>query len=540
MKIIRIPGANIVARFSTDNQDPDSIEIQIEKCSAYCREHNIPILDIYADYAVSGMKAHRNELDRLLEDLRCGKGDTVVILDQSRMIRNMPRWFALRQEIAAMGVRVVSVTQPFVGGDLRDPNTFMMESSTAMINHMWVLQTRQKVLYKMHHMARNGQHTGGKPALGYRVQDGRLVIDEAEAETVRRIFREYAAGKSYKAIIDGLNRDGIKTKRGNAFGSNSLHDLLRNEKYIGTLTYGLKVYRPDGSRNTHAPEGADVVRLEDALPAIIDRETFREVQDRMAENKHTQGGRPPETRDYPLRGKVFCGECGSGMHVRTSRVPKGQGKYYYYHCNSKQQHHDDCENKPIRVDKLEELVLQYVRAVVGNPKIMQQTADKIAASLASLNRTGVARMQALIDEEYDLDAQIARIVDAIAAGAFSPALSGRLRELEARKAKTQQKIRDLNRAASVASLPPRRLQELIADIVESVKIDTAAVFSIVTRVEVYRDAVKIFTAFDPDPTGRPVNAEDLASEELLYTPGTPSGVPIVYINAAGLVMTVRR
>lgn len=348
MRTDRTPGALIAARYSTDNQDADSIELQVERCTAYCQERGIPVLDVYADYAVSGMKAHRNELDRLLDDLRAGKGDIVVILDQSRMIRNMPRWFELRGEISAMGVKVVSVTQPFIGGDLRDPSVFMMETTSGMINHMWVLQTRQKVLAKMHHMAKTGQHTGGKPALGYRVQHdplpngergpGYLVIDEDEAAIVRRIFREYDEGRSYKQIIDGLNADGIKTKRGSAFGANSLHDLMHNEKYIGTLVYGSKVYRSDGSRNTHSPEGSDIVRIENAVPAIIDPELFDRVQRRMAENKRLQGGRPPEKREYPLKGKVYCGECGGALTVARS-VSKGTA-YYYYRCARKDRLHD--------------------------------------------------------------------------------------------------------------------------------------------------------------------------------------------------------
>lgn len=533
MRTVRTPGALIAARYSTDNQDADSIELQVERCTAYCRERGIPVLDVYADYAVSGMKAHRTELDRLLDDLRAGKGDAVVILDQSRMVRSMPRWFELREEISSMGVKVISVTQPFVGGDLRDPSVFMMETTSGMINHMWVLQTRQKVLAKMHHMAQQGQHTGGKPALGYRVENGVLVIDDAEAAVVRRIFREYDEGRSYKQIIDGLNADGIRTKRGNAFGSNSLHDLLHNEKYIGTLVYGQKVYRADGTRNTHSPEGGDVIRRENAVPAIIDRDLFGRVQQRMAQNKHLQGGRPPEKREYPLKGKVFCGECGSAMTVARS-VSKGT-PYYYYRCARKDRLHD-CDCQPIRADKLEEIVLTYVRSIVGSADILEETTQRMKAALAGINRTGAARMQALIDEDRETDHQIANIVDAIAAGAFSKALSDRLTELEAKKAQLRTRIDDLRKQADVAALPAKRIQELFDYIVTQAQTDTAAVFDIVSRVEIYKDHIRIYTSFDKDPSKiKPEN-----TTELLETPGTASGVPIVFITAVGFGIVVKR
>lgn len=547
MRITRQHGALIAARFSTDNQSEDSIEIQVEKCTEYCREHSIPVLDVYADAAVSGMKLHRPQLDRMLDDLRAGKGDTVVILDQSRMIRNMPRWFSLRQEIASMGVRVISVTQPFVGGDIRDPNTYMMEGQTAMINHMWVLLTRQKVLAKMHRMAQSGYHTGGKPALGYRVQrdtlpsgeqgPGYLVIDDEEAAIVRRIFTEYASGKSYKSIIDGLNADGIRTKRGSAFGSNSLHDLLKNEKYIGILVYGSKVYRPDGTRNSHSPEGTDVVRIEGAIPAIIDRETFDAVQRRMTQNKHDQGGRPGEVRAYPLRGKVFCGECGAAMHVRTSKGPKNGDPYFYYACSRKKTKHDGCENKPIRADELERLVSEHVRAILGSPKVLKETMERMESMTGEMKRTGAQRMEALVDQVFDIDAQIANIVNAIAAGAYSAALQNRLTALEADKAKLTARMAELKKTADIAALPVEQLNDLFSWIVETAKTDHAAVFSVVTRVEIYRDRIIIYTAFDPDD---PKNRDQSTDRASLETLGTPSGVPTVFITAVGIGLMVSR
>lgn len=265
-------GAFIVARYSTDNQNPDSIEVQVERCQKWCSEHGLPVLGVYADMAVSGMKDTRPQFNAMMRDLNQGMADTVVMYDQSRMFRKMSAWFAFRDDMTRLGVRVISVTQPSIGGDLRDPMNFLSEGSMALFNQIWALQTRQKVMEKMRYMARNGQYTGGKPALGYRVVDGHLEIDPEEARTVRRIFREYAQGKSYKQIIDGLNADGLKTKRGNPFGSNSLHDLMKNEKYIGTLVYGGKPYREDGTRNTHAASSEAAIRIEDALPAIIDKE----------------------------------------------------------------------------------------------------------------------------------------------------------------------------------------------------------------------------------------------------------------------------
>ena len=192
----RIPGALISARYSTDQQNPDSIEVQVSKCTEWCHQRNVPILGIYADEATSGMKDTRPRYEEMIRQLRAGVGTMVVIYDQSRMFRKMTAWFAFRDEMAAMGIQVISVTQPTVGGDLRDPTNFMMEGSMALFNQIWALQSRQKTMEKLRFMARNGQHTGGIPPLGYQIVEGRLQICEEEAVIVRRIFSEYASGTS--------------------------------------------------------------------------------------------------------------------------------------------------------------------------------------------------------------------------------------------------------------------------------------------------------------------------------------------------------
>ena len=177
---MRTHGAFILARYSTDNQNPDSIEVQVDKCSAWCKDHGMPILGVFADMAVSGMKDTRPQYEAMMQQLKLGNADTVLIYDQSRMFRKMTAWFAFRDALTSMGVSVVSVTQPMIGKDLRDPTNFLTEGSMALFNQIWALQTRQKVMEKMRFMARNGQHTGGKPALGYRVVDGRLALCEEE------------------------------------------------------------------------------------------------------------------------------------------------------------------------------------------------------------------------------------------------------------------------------------------------------------------------------------------------------------------------
>lgn len=526
----RVPGALISARYSTDNQNPDSIEVQVEKCREWCHQHNVPVLGIYADEATSGMKDSRDQYEQMMRQLRLGIGDIVVIYDQSRMFRKMTAWFAFRDELAAMGVQVVSVTQPTIGKDLRDPTNFLTEGSMALFNQIWALQSRQKTMEKMRFMARNGQHTGGKPALGYLVKDGRLEICEEEAVIVRRIFREYAGGKSYREIIEGLNRDGLKTKRGNAFGTNSLHDLLHNEKYIGVLIYGQSPYREDGTRNTHSKDLSNAIRIEDALPAIVDKELFDTVQNRMAQNKRQQGGRPAKNREYPLRSKVFCKDCKSAMTVSTSK-----GEYYYYRCTAKKRLHN-CDAKPISADYLESRVAESVRAILGSPSEANGLIRILRDQAEKLQDGAVVRLHNLLQKEREVSRKLDNAVEAVLNGLASPAVQNKIRELEAEKATLQRDLMALKKAVDASAIPEQRLREILQVIVSSADNDAAILESLVYRVEVGAEDITIWTILDADPHGD----IDCTADGVTITLGDAFGVPTVIITTSFVRITVPR
>lgn len=513
---MRTHGAFILARYSTDNQNPDSIEVQVEKCSDWCNKNSLPILGVFADFATSGMKDTRPQYEAMMRQLRQGLADTVVIYDQSRMFRKMTAWFSFRDALSSMGVTVVSVTQPMIGKDLRDPTNFVTEGSMALFNQMHALITRQKVMEKMRFMARNLQHTGGKPALGYKVEDGRLVICEEEAVIVRRIFKEYAGGSSYRDIITGLNADGYRTKRGQPFGSNSLHDLMHNEKYIGTLVYGQTPYREDGTRNTHAKDGADVIRIEDAIPAIVDKGTFQIVQQRMALNKRIQGGRPAKNREYPLRSKVFCEDCKRAMTITTSK-----GEYYYYRCTGKKRTHS-CSSKPINADYLEQKVAEAVKTILGKPGEVEGLIQILRDQAAQIQSNAVSRLKALIEQTRDIDTKLEHAVDAVLSGLASPAIQARIRDLETQKAAVEREIQALKVNVDASAIPEQRLRGVLNEIINSAGKELDILFSMVSRVEVGEEKITIWTILDTDPNG----FTDYTQDGVILTSGDTFGVPM--------------
>ena len=526
----RIPGALISARYSTDQQNPDSIEVQVSKCTEWCRQRNVTILGTYADEATSGMKDTRPRYEEMMRQLRSGVGTMVVIYDQSRMFRKMTAWFSFRDEMAILGVQVISVTQPGIGGDLRDPTNFLTEGSMALFNQIWALQSRQKTMEKLRFMAVNGQHTGGKPALGYHIVDGRLQICEEEAVVVRRIFQEYASGKSYREIIAGLNRDGITTKRGNAFGSNSLNNLLHNEKYIGVVVYGAHPYREDGTRNTAAPPAETALRIEGACPAIIDKDTFDLVQRRMTINKRQQSGRPPKKREYPLRSKVFCAACKSAMTITTS-----QQRYDYYRCTGKKRLHN-CEASPISADALEQKVIEALRITLGTPSETSGLIRILRDQAEQLQSGAVARLQALIERDRELARKLDNAVEAVLNGLNSPVIQQKIHSIEAERAQLARDMRQLKATVDASAIPQQRLRQILNTILRADGEDASILLSIVYRVEVSDDDITIWTILDADPTG----SIDYNADGVTITHGAPSGVPTIIVTTSFIRITVAR
>ena len=331
---------------------------------------------------------------------------------------------------------------------------------------------------------------------------------------MRRIFAEYAAGKSYRDIIAGLNRDGLKTKRGNPFGSNSLHDLLHNEKYIGTLVYGQSPYREDGTRNTHSKDG-NALRIEGVIPAIVDKDLFDKVQEKMKANKRQQGGRPPQNREYPLKGRVFCASCKSAMTISIS-----QWKYYYYKCNQKKRRHD-CDAANISADVLERTVAETVRDALRNRENAEKLIRILREQSSVIQSSAVTQLQALIAEEKDVIRKLDNATNAVLSGLSSPTILAKIQELEHRKTEISAQMRTLKASVDASAIPENRLREIIGKFTAAEYTDLSVYLSIVYRVEVGKDAITIWTILDANPDG----TYDFDSNGVLLTPGVPSGVP---------------
>lgn len=197
-----------------------------------------------------------------------------------------------RKQMSLLGIQVVSATQHL--GDITDPSDFLTELISVGLGEHQVLDTRKKSIAGTTERAKKGLFCGGVPPLGYDIEDGQYIINDAEANVVRKIFAMYAAGKGYAAILEAVK--GVKGKRGKPIGKNSLYSILRNERYIGTYTWfrrKCKLMRKwaGGSPNP------DAIRIDGVIPPIIDDKTWIEVQNRMDDNKRRASNKAKQ--EYP-------------------------------------------------------------------------------------------------------------------------------------------------------------------------------------------------------------------------------------------------
>ena len=473
--------AVIYARYSTDNQNPDTIEVQVDRCARYAQDHGLTIADVYADEAVSGMKDVRPELARFFRDSAAGKFQRVIIYDQSRFSRDIVDWFTFRRALDKQNIRLFSATQQFVGGDLDDPAVFASEGINALVNQIHVLQTRQKVKEKMTYMATQGLHTGGRPLLGYDVVDKRYSINDSEAAIVRLIFVMYAAGKSYREIMEMLNQKGYRTKAGRPFGSNSLHNLLANERYIGVYTYNKIPPRSDGKRNSHAVS-PNMIRIEGGVPAIVTKELWDKVKKRMSCNK--TNAKNSAKAEYLLSGKVVCGEC--GMSYCGAAYKNGQ--YFYYECSGRKRLHN-CDMKAIPKELLESRVIQVILDNALSPEVIEVTARGLYDAQARIKAEIHPKKKLIQKRLAEVETKMHNINTAIAQGMFSASTTNMLKDLERQQASLYQELGEVEGTAVSTRMEYDEIVKTLHSIAEDFKEseNRRAIAQFVEKVAVYAD-----------------------------------------------------
>ena len=271
-------------------QDFNSLHAQREACEAFIKSQQGEgwklVKTAYDDGGVSGGTMERPALQRLLEDIRHGLIDAVVVYKVDRLTRSLADFAKMVEVFDAQGVSFVAVTQQFNTTTSMGRLTLNVLLSFAQFERE---VTGERIRDKIAASKRKGIWMGGCPSIGYDVCDRRLVVNQAEATTVRQIYHRYLEVGSVPKLKKDLDRDGVVSKirvsrkgirsGGRSFSRGALYELLSNPIYIGEIRH--KQERYPGQHE-----------------AILERELWEKVQqrllDRAARTPEPQTKAPPE------------------------------------------------------------------------------------------------------------------------------------------------------------------------------------------------------------------------------------------------------
>ncbi len=424
-------------RYSSDNQREESIEAQLRSIREYCEKNGIHLVRIYTDEAKSATIDNRPGFLQMINDSRLGGFDLVIVHKLDRFARNRYDSAFYRRELKKNNVRLISVTE-----NLDDsPESIILESVLEGMAEYYSRNLAREVMKGMKETAYQCKHTGGTPPLGYDIDDNKkYIINEEEAEAVRLIFDMYSLGKSYGKIINELNKRGYKTKRGNTFGKNSLHDIVRNEKYIGVYYYN-KYYTKsiDGKRsNRKLKDESEMIRIEGGIPAIVDKDVFLRCQERLNQGS-AKNARYKAKENYLLSGLIKCGFCGASMVGNRRIGGRNKTPWASYECVARRKG-KICSLKAIGKEFVEKIVLDELESTLFSEEGINILAKKIHEFAKGFADSSETRLRSLEKQLVEVKKQINNIVDSVAQGLTHPSFKTKMDELEQKKNYLQKAI----------------------------------------------------------------------------------------------------
>lgn len=228
-------------RVSTAGQTGDGkfgIEAQRESIKTYCAENNIEIANWYIDEGVSGAEKKRPALGRLLEgEVTNPPVQYVVVAKADRLARDIELYYGFKAKLRDIGLEIISVSEDWSAQERL--TALILENFMAVIAEIEKENIRSRMSGGRKQKAKSGGYAGGKAPMGYRVENGKLVINEDEAPVVRFIFARKAAGKTMLSTVSALNDGGFHTRGGKPFTISTVQSIWNNEKtYRGYYKYG--------------------------------------------------------------------------------------------------------------------------------------------------------------------------------------------------------------------------------------------------------------------------------------------------------------
>ncbi len=454
-----------------------SVTNQQSLLSQFASEQRLTVHDVYIDDGWSGTSFDRPAFLRMIGDIEAKKVNLVVTKDLSRLGRDyILTGHYLERYFPEHRVRYISLLDGVDTGVDSAAND--ITPFRAIMNDMYAKDISKKITSVKRDKQRKGLFIGGKPVYGYRMhptEKNKIVIDEAAAAVVRRIFAMALEGISCRQIAARLNEArvpppavyaGLTQARQGAYAglwsSERVSALLQNETYIGNMVQGRSVKVSYKTKKRLHQDAKDWIVVENTHEPLIDRDAFDRVRRLIASRKRTRS----RTYDFLLKGLIVCHECGHPLAVLNRKNARGEDRLYFV-CRTYQRFTQSgkCTCHAVQESAVTDAVLASLREVCGPyltaGALLPAAQRAIAESSAQTQRAGdIAALEARIRSltEHMDQAYLDKLGGVLASADFERVYQ-RMRE---ERAALEDRLASARRAA-LSPAPPARLADTLVE-----------------------------------------------------------------------------
>ena len=378
----------IYIRVSTKKEEQkNSLITQKEGFIQYVAEKGWDIYDFYVDVD-SGTIPKRDALQKLIEDAKAKKFDAILSKELSRLARNGGLSYQIRDVAILNNIHIITLDGAI------DTTTGNMDKFGL---YAWLYEeesqrTSNRIKYSLKVKAEKGEFKGSVPPYGYEVKDGKLYVRQDETpDIVRRIFRDYLAGKGFDRIARELYEEGIPTPSQIAGKSNSsdkwhgstIRKILENPHYTGDLVQGRSTTKSVTVKSRKYTDPKDFIIVPNTHEAIISKKDFETVQQLIKSRKRTR----PQAEVHLFTNTAYCADCGRGMHYKKNRKGYVCGNYNKHGIKA-------CSEHFIRESDLILAILNDIQSLASNLN-NEGIIDKLEAQLNKQKQQNEKQIKAL-------------------------------------------------------------------------------------------------------------------------------------------------
>jgi len=393
-------------RVSTDSDEQaSSYEVQVEHYTQFIQKNSgWELAGIFADDGISGCNTKkRSKFNRMIEECMAGKIDMIITKSISRFARNTLDCLKYIRELKEKNIPVFFEKENINTMDSKGEVLLTIMASLAQQESQ---SLSQNIKLGLQYRYQNGEvQVNHNRFLGYtKDEEGHLIIEPAEAEVVKRIYREYLEGGSLLQIARGLEADGILTAAGKAkWRPETLKKILQNEKYIGDALLQ-KTYTVDFLSKKRVKNNGIVPQyyVENSHEPIIPRDLYMQVQEEMIRRANLHSGAKWKKRvyssKYALSSIVFCSKCGD-IFRRIAWNNRGKHSTVWRCCTRVEHGPKKCDAPTIQESDLQDAVVKAINLTLGNrDSMMDVLQENIEAVIRQEEETSAEGINAKLEE----------------------------------------------------------------------------------------------------------------------------------------------